>query len=407
MSAPSPQQIAAVCARLDDAMLAFAQRAIQTPSPSGDEQAMAQLLADQLRTLGYDDVWIDRVGNVIGVLRGTGGGRSVQFNSHIDHVSPGDHALWQRPPFAGVIDGDTLYGRAASDVKGAMATQVYLAPALRELGIRPTGDIYVVGVVLEEVGGFGTRVLCEDMPTDYAVLSEATNNQLRRGHRGRVGVQVTFTGLSVHASAPERGHNPHYALARFVQALEGLELTKDATFGGTSMAPTLIATDQTSGNVTPGTLTLSIDCRVVPGETADDIVAQLEPLVRAAEIDGVRGALNVGQRPVRSYTGLEAVMPSTRGFEVAADDPLVTTAAGALERQLRRPIEVGTWTFATDGGHLSHFGIKTIGFSPGEERFAHTIHDQISISKMRAALPGNVALALALPEIHEDNEERA
>jgi acetylornithine deacetylase/succinyl-diaminopimelate desuccinylase-like protein len=328
----------------------------------------------------------------------------VQFNSHIDHVSPGDHALWQRPPFGGVIEGDTLYGRAASDVKGAMATQVYLAPALRELGVRPSGDIYVVGVVLEEVGGFGTRTLCEDMPTDYAVLSEATNNELRRGHRGRVGVQVTFTGLSVHASAPERGHNPHFALARFVQALERLELTKDATFGGTSIAPTLIASDQVSGNVTPGTLTLALDCRVVPSESADDIVAQLEPLVRAAETDGVYGALNVGQRPVRSYTGLEAVMPSTNGFEVSADDPLVTTAASVLERQLGQPIPVGTWTFATDGGHLHRFGIKTIGFSPGEERFAHTIHDQISISKMRAALPGNVALALALPDIADETE---
>ena len=385
-------------------MLAFAQRAIQTPSMPGEEQEIARLLADELRLLGYDDVWTDRAGNVIGVYRGSGSGRSVQFNSHIDHVSPGEHTLWQRPPFGGVIEGDTLYGRGASDVKGALATQVYLVPVMHELGLRPSGDIYVVGVVLEEVGGLGTRTLCEDMPTDYAVLSEATNNQLRRGHRGRVPVRATFTGLSVHASAPERGHNPHYALARFVQALEGLELVKDATFGGSSMAPTLIASDQTSGNVTPGTLTLAIDWRNVPGESADDITAQLEPLVRAAETDGVRGTLSVQQRPVRSYTGLEALMPTTSGFVVAADDPLITTAARALERQLGRPVEVGTWAFATDGGHLSRFGIKTIGFSPGEERFAHTIHDQISLSKMRAALPGNVALALALPEITHDEE---
>jgi succinyl-diaminopimelate desuccinylase len=407
MTTADPRQIAAVAARWEAPMIAFAQRAIQTPSMSGEEQALARLLADELRALGYDDVWTDRVGNVIGVYRGSGSGRSVQFNSHIDHVSPGDHALWQRPPFGGVIEGDTLYGRAASDVKGAMAPQVYLVPVLRELGVRPTGDIYVVGVVLEEVGGLGTRTLCEEMPTTFAVLSEATNNQLRRGHRGRVGIRVSFTGLSVHASAPERGHNPHYALARFVQALERLELIKDATFGGSSMAPTLIATDQTSGNVTPGTLTLAVDWRNVPGESEADIVAQLEPLVRAAEIDGVRGELFIPQRPVRAYTGIEDVVPSTGGFVVAADDPLVMTAAAALERQLGGPIEVGTWTFATDGGHLSRFGIKTIGFSPGEERFAHTIHDQISLTKMRAALPGNVALALALPEIRDQTEESA
>ena len=399
MTPIAPERVAAAASRWDARMIAFARRAIQTPSPSGDEAAMARLLADELRGLDYDDVWTDRAGNVIGVLRGSGGGRSVQFNSHIDHVSAGDHALWQRPPFGGVIEDDILYGRAASDVKGAMAAQVYLAPVLRDLGARPSGDIYVVGVVLEEVGGFGARTLCEDFLTDYAVLAEATSNQLRRGHRGRVLAQVAFTGLSAHASAPERGHNPHFALARFIQALEALDMAADATFGGSSMAPTLIATDQTSGNVTPGTLTLSIDWRNVPGETETDIVARLEPIMRAAETPGVSAALRVQRRQVRTYTGLEAEMPSTNGFVTPADHPLVTTATAVLERQLGRPVEVGNWTFATDGGHLNRFGVRTIGFAPGEERHAHTIHDQIRLAQLREALPGNLALALTLPDV--------
>ena len=381
-----------------DAMVHFAQRLIQTPSLPGEEQDVATLAADEMRRIGYDDVWIDRAGSVIGVIRGTGGGPTVQFNSHIDHVSPGDHALWSRPPFGGVIEGGILYGRAASDVKGAMATQVYLVPVLKESGFNPAGDVYVVGVVLEEVGGLGSAILAKEVPTDYAVLAEATNNGLRRGHRGRTFVKVAFTGLSVHASAPERAHNPHYASARFLLALERMPMVTDPTFSGSSVAPTLTNTDQVSGNVTPGIVDLYLDWRNVPGESHEDIVAKLTPLANAAAaaVEGVSATVEVMGRPVTSYTGISETMPPTNGFETPADHPLVLGAQASLEATLGRPVDVGTWTFATDGGHLSRHGITTIGFAPGEEHFAHTIHDQCDIAKMHEALLGNAALALDL-----------
>jgi putative selenium metabolism hydrolase len=402
-STPAAERLPALRAATEQfaaRMIGFAQRLVQTPSLPGEEREIAELTVGELRVLGYDDVWIDRAGNAIGVLRGTGGGPSVQFNAHLDHVSPGDHALWPRPPFGGIVEDGVLYGRGASDVKGAMATQVYLVPVLKEAGLRPTGDVYVVGVVLEEVGGYGSAVLAREAPTDVAVLAEATNNGLRRGHRGRTFVQVRFTGLSVHASAPERGHNPHYAAARFLLRLESLPMVKDATFGGSSVAPTLIETDQTSGNVTPGTIDLYLDWRNVPGESAERILAKLAPLARAveAEVAGISIGLDVVGRPVRTYTGLEAELPATRGFETPADHPVLLRAKDSLEATLGRPVEVGTWTFATDGGHLDHHGITTIGFAPGEERFAHTIHDQVDLAKMREALLGNAALALDLTE---------
>ncbi|MBX6341734.1 MAG: M20/M25/M40 family metallo-hydrolase [Thermomicrobiaceae bacterium] len=349
--------------------------------------------------LGYDDVWVDDVGNVIGVYRGSGGGRTVQFNAHLDHVDAGDPALWPRPPFAGAIEGDVLYGRGASDVKGALAPQVYLVPVLRAAGLRPAGDVYVVGVVLEEVGGFGTAFLCETLPTDAAVLAEATGNQLRRGHRGRVPLEVTFVGRSVHASVPEAGANPHFALARFLTRLESLPMTPSATFGRSTVAPTLIRTDQTSANVTPGAITLTLDWRSVPGEEASEVAAWVRALAEESAGEGIAARVEVVERSVRSYTGREAEMPPTRGFEVPLDHPVLRAAAVALEAALARPVEIGVWGFATDGGHLMHHGIPTIGFSPCEERYAHTVHDQVSLPLMREALVGNAALALALTGI--------
>ncbi|MGH2561009.1 MAG: M20 family metallopeptidase [Thermomicrobiales bacterium] len=397
------QAIRRAADRLQSGMVDFARRLIQTPSPSGDEAAIARLTIDELRRLGYDDVWTDRVGNVIGAIRGTSGGPSVQFNAHLDHVAPGNPSLWPHPAYGGVIDGDVLFGRGASDVKGAMAAQVYLAAVLNDTGLRPAGDVIFAGVVLEEVGGFGSDALATEMPTTYAVLAEATKNQINRGHRGRVLLNVTFTGLSAHASAPERARNPHFAAARFLLSIEHLPMVTDSTFGGSSVAPTLASVDQTSANVTPAVVDLFLDWRNIPDETTDMVLAEIRPLVEsaAAAVDGVTGSVEVVGRPVTTYTGIDAVMPSTRGFVTPVGHPLVRHSQSILARALARPVDVGAWTFATDGGHLSHHGITTIGFAPGEERFAHTIHDQISLSLMHEALIGNAALALAITATHE------
>ncbi len=400
-STPVREAILGAAPAFYGAMTQFAERLVQTPSMPGEEGDIADIVAETMRSLQYDDVWRDGAGNIIGVLRGTASGPTVQFNAHLDHVSPGAHTLWARPPYGGVIEKDILYGRGASDVKGALASQVFLVPVLRGAGLRPAGDVYVTGVVLEEVGGFGSEYLAKEMPTTYAVLAEATNNQICRGHRGRTFVRVTFTGLSVHASAPERGGNPHFAAARFLLGLRDLPMVTHPTFGASSVAPTLIETDQTSGNVTPGTVSLFLDWRNVPTEGVNEIFSGLEPILRAAEADapGVTGTMEAVGRPVQSYTGLSATMPPTRGFETKEEDPVLLAAHKCLEHVLDRPVDIGTWTFATDGGHLAHHGITTIGFAPGEERFAHTIHDQVDLGKMREALAGNAALALALTSL--------
>ncbi len=403
-SADQRQALVASAQKQTLAMTDFAQRLIQTPSLSGQEENLARLLAEELRKVGCDDVWIDRAGNVVGVIRGAAGGQSTQFNTHMDHVSPGDLSLWSIPPYEARIEDGILYGRGASDVKGAMAAQVYGAAVLRDLGLTPPGDVYIVGVVLEEVGGLGSQILSEDMPTDIAVIGEASRNQLRRGHRGRVYLRVDFEGLSAHASAPDRARNPHYAAARFLLALQTMPMMPSATFGGSSASPTLSETDQTSGNVTPGRVTLFVDWRNIPEDPKEGIYERLNALAleAAADVDGVSARVTISGRDVETYTGIAATMPPTRGFETPADSPVVLAAQSALVEALDRDVEVGTWTFATDGGHLAHAGITCIGFAPGQEEHAHTIWDQIGIEEMEEAMIGNATLALTLGAVEKE-----
>ena len=387
----------ALAGEFEGPMVTFCRRLIQTPSLPGEEGPLAALVLAEMERLGYDEVSADRWGNVVGVLRGTGGGRSVMLNTHLDHVSPGDPALWPIPPYEGRIADGTLYGRAASDIKGATAPQVYAAALLRRAGVLPAGDLYVTAVVQEEVGGLGARELVTHLRPDCAVLGEATNNELRHGHRGRMEVVVEVRGRSVHASVPAAGANPHYVMARLLARLETLDMATDPLLGASSAAPTLYRTDQTSSNVTPGVCWLHLDWRNVPAEPAEAVQARVQALLDEVLSDGMSGTVSILTERLRTYTGLEAeVIMGARPYVLPDDHPVVTTARRALADTLGRPIPVQPWRFATDGGHFMHAGIPTIGFSPCEEQYAHTIHDQVAISKMVQALAGYAALAQAL-----------
>jgi hypothetical protein len=103
--------------------VAFAQELIRIPSPPGGEEDVAERVRQEMEALGMRDVRADRFGNVIGVVKGTGGGPTVMLNSHLDVVGEGDHSAWEFPPFSGAVEGGFLHGRGAMDIKGPLAIQ--------------------------------------------------------------------------------------------------------------------------------------------------------------------------------------------------------------------------------------------------------------------------------------------
>src|SRR5688572_22923396 len=186
----SPSDIASLwleAESLRDRVVDFTQRLITTLSLPGDEAAVAVLVEDEMRSLGYDEVWRDEAGNVIGRMRPTaeGAGKRVMLNTHLDHVDVGDPARWPYPPYEGTVAGDEIWGRGASDLKGALACQVYAGALVKRLGLSTPNDIYVSGVVLEERGGLGSAWLAEHLPVDYVIIGEPSANRVALGHRGR------------------------------------------------------------------------------------------------------------------------------------------------------------------------------------------------------------------------------
>lgn len=375
----------------------FLQRLIRTPGLPGHEGDTAELMRAEMVALGYSDVHVDAVGNVLARVPGSGKAPAVMFNTHLDHVDVGDHDRWPHPPYGGEIHDDKVWGRGAVDIKGPLAAQVYGVGRLLRDTAPPPADLWVTAVVQEEIGGVGARHLLENVDTPIVVVGEPSGNTLRRGHRGRCELVVHIRGRSVHASVPQNGVNPYEVLAAFVQRLAHLEMASHPDLGTSTVAPTLVRTDQTSANVIPGELWLTCDWRQVAGESAEDARRKLQQVLDASLIEGSSGTVLVPLYDRIAYTGARVqIAGDNPPYILAADHPALRAASEILEPLLGPIPPVSIWRFATDGGHFAQAGMACVGFGPGDEMLAHTVNEHIPIDHLAIALDANALLARGL-----------
>jgi putative selenium metabolism hydrolase len=379
-----------------EACVDFLKRLIRTESLPGREGELAGLVADEMRRLGYVDVRQDSVGNVLGRVAGSGDAEPMMFNTHLDHVDVGDHSSWPHPPFGAEIHDGSIWGRGAVDIKGPLAAQVYGVARLVE-GPPPPGDVWVTGVVQEEIGGVGARHLAERSPASMIVVGEPTRLQIRRGHRGRVELVLEIVGRSVHASVPAKGVNPLLSLGRFLSRLDEIPHSEVEELGPSTVAPTLLSTDQTSPNVIPAEARQTLDWRNVPGETEDVILERVRSLVDQVLEPGATARLSNPVNPYVTYTGeLRPIPANNPTYLLAADHPLVVAASEIATEALGREAGVGVWDFATDGGHFAQSGLDPVGFGPGDEFLAHTVDEHLELAELEQALAVNEAFAREL-----------
>jgi putative selenium metabolism hydrolase len=380
------------------ACIAFLRDLVRIPSPSSQEGALAQRLAEEMEKAKFAEVRIDRVGNVIGRVGVGPPDRLLLFNGHMDHVGISDPTAWKHDPFGAEIEDGILFGRGAVDMKGALAAMIYGAKLLRMNGIRLPGELYVVGVVQEEpTEGLAMRWLVEEegLRPDYVVLGEPTNLQISRGHRGRVEIRVTTYGRSCHASMPDLGENAIYAATRLIFGMELLAsqlAVNDQVLGSGSLAVTHIESQAGSRNVIPDRCTFVIDRRLTLGETEARALAEVQQIIHR---EGVRAEVVVPEFEVTSYTGQRL-----HGREyypawlIREDHPMVKAAQRAVERALGVRPRLSTWAFSTDGVYtMGEAGIPTIGFGPGEERYAHTTDECIRVEDVIQAAHAYASIA--------------
>jgi putative selenium metabolism hydrolase len=381
-----------------DALIDFFQDLVRIPSTSTQEGKVAQRLAEEMRRVNLE-VTTDRIGNVIGRI-GAGHGPKLLYNGHMDTVNVTDPSLWPRDPYGAETEKGVLYGLGACDMKGALAAMVYGAKALVDTGVELGGELYVVGVVQEEpCEGLAMRVLVEEegLRPDFVILGEATNLQISRGQRGRIELKVTTRGRSCHASAPEHGENAIYTAARLIFGVELLapSLANDTFLGQGSLSITQIDSTAASRNAVPDRCTFYIDRRLTMGETEAKALAEIQSIIAR---EGVEADVEVTEYCAASYTGYHC-----KGKEyypawvIAENHPLVQAVARAVKQTLGYRPRIGKWDFSTDGVYtMGVAGIPTVGFGPGEERYPHTVNDQVRLADVIKAAQVYAQLAVEI-----------
>jgi putative selenium metabolism hydrolase len=284
------------------------------------------------------------------------------------------------------VDGEVVYGRAASDMKGALAAMVMAGKVIKDLGIQLKGDLKVAAVAQEEVGGAGTLATIEEsgFVGDLVVIGEATDMKIALGHRGGTRADVVVKGRSCHASAPERGVNALYKATEIISKIRSElipKLPNNSLYGRTTIAITRISVKPDTPNVVPEECIFHIDCRNNPDYPAENLASDLGDLITKMK----------GMDPELNATVVTSKSPgASKGFMGFYTDPnkhpVIQEAIEAVSEALGSDPELNVWKFATDGKFYSWKGIPVIGFGPGEERFAHTHQDHVRIEDYLSAI---------------------
>ncbi len=339
--------------------------------PGGAGEArIARFVAEWFERAGLEVVW-DEVApgrpNVIGIVRGSGGGRSLLLNAHMDTVG----VAGMEHPHEPSIENNQLYVRGAYDMKGGLAAIMTAGAWAKQQGLR--GDVIVTAVVDEEYGSIGTTSIVQHWHTDAAIVTEPTELDIFTAHKGFVWLDVETFGVAAHGSLPNLGVDAIVKMGKVLVDLETLAVTLQSTpphrlLGTGSVHASLIHGGQERSSY-PQHCSLSIERRTIPGETVQQVEAELPTiLARIAASDPTFQA--------KVTTGLVR-----DPFEISFNEPIVQTVLRQGTRILGHEISEGGMAAWTDAALLSAAGIPTVIFGPGGKG-AHAIVEWSDITQV-------------------------
>ena len=370
----------AVAAR-EDEIITFLRDIVAIPSMDGDIEAVGKRIGEEMVKLGYDAVYIDRYGSIVG--RMGEGEKVILFDSHIDTVGIGSPEQWEWDPFEGKIEDGNLFARGALDEKGSTPGMVYGIKLAKDLGLLDGFTAYYLGNIEEWCDGVGCQAFVEwEMITpDFVVIGEPTKMQVYRGHKGRIELEVIAHGRSAHAASNHLGDNAIYKMVPVIESIECMndELPSDPFLGQGRITVTRVNSVSPSDNAVPDRCSIFIDRRITFGESKEGII---EGVRRALPEDGVGFELNELVYMEPSHTG--AIFAYEKFFPAWAlgeEHELVQAGQQAIEALWGEKRTSGKWDFSTNGNYWNgKLGIPSIGFGPGDEIYAHAVNEHVPLA---------------------------
>ena len=362
----------------------IAQALIRSPSvnPPAQTAECAQVVSDILRKNNIKAEIVEAqpgVANVVARLEGQKGGKRLLLNGHMDVVAPGEG--WTIDPFGGEVRNNFIYGRGACDMKSGITVMLSAMIAFKRSEQPFNGEIIFTAVGDEETGSrFGTKYLLEQgiaNQVDLAIVTEPTDLAIELGNRGLRWFDISVKGLACHAGRPHLGVNAIQYASKIVAAIHGMKFTrKDDRFeiSHPSISVTMINAG-TQVNVIPNRCRIAVDRRMIPGETTDSVLHELDEIVSSAIAGQPDIDVEIHMRP-----------ESWDPYLITEDEPVVVALKkGHFEVTGERPI-VRTKLACTDASHIFHqAGIPVVLYGPGIAGKSHQVDECVPISNLIVA----------------------
>ena len=333
------------------------EKALRLYTPSLSEKPMAEFLADKCDDLGFDNIRIDEVGNLI-ATKGSGYPR-ILLCGHMDTV-PGKIKVRR--------EGDLLYGRGASDAKAPLMAMLFAAASIQN----NNGTVTFVGTVDEEGNATGIKNLVKNKPElDYAIFGEPSGlDQVTIAYKGRIAINLKVNvGNSTHASAPWLAKNAIEESMIFTTELKKtLESGQEDKKKG--MQLTVSVTEikgGTSHNVTPKECDVIIDIRIPVDMNCRMVEEKISALVQKVS-------------KMRDVEAFHSILDETEPFEAPHNSPLVRAfTLGIMDVEHSRPSlirKTGTGDMNVVGNQLK---IPVVTYGPGNPHASHSIDEKVSM----------------------------
>lgn len=375
----------------------FLQKMIQIDScnPPGNEHRVTEFFAERCEEKGIP-YKISQVGpnrsNFEITLKGKGKGK-VMLCGHMDTVLPGD-VPWIHPPFSGVLEGDKLYGRGASDMKSGLAAMFLAMEQIHQENLSFEKDLVFLATAGEEVDSCGARqYLEEEDMTDIEalIIGEPTNEKVVIGHKGALWLEITLYGKTSHGAMPHRGINAVEWMRPVMEIVENLKtkwkIANDPLGESTIAATMLHGGKQT--NVIPDLATMRVDIRSVPPQSHEGLISEMEE--KLTEIFSAETA------------------PKFTVEKILDRPPILTESSSVLIQsalELSGEDSVHGVSYYTDGAVLnSDSKVPTLIYGPGDEKLAHQPNEYVDIHAYMRSIHFYKKLALKLVNLSSEVKE--
>lgn len=358
---------------------------VRIPSVNADlvpgapnEAAMARYICDLMQSWGLEAINQEMAPgrhNAIGILRGTGGGRTLLFNGHMDTVSVEGMA----DPYSGEVRDGKLFGRGAIDMKGSLAATLAATHMLVQSGKRLRGDVIFTYVADEEYASIGTEAVVGDIQQarlprpDAAINTEATGLKMGIGHKGFTWIDVETIGRAAHGSRADLGVD---AIAQMGKVLvEITRLQQDLNSGrphpllGTGSVHASLIQGGRELSSYPDHCQLQVERRTVPPESARDIAHEMESILEQLA------------RADPTFQATSRVTFVRNPWQADPQSDIVKALSQSIQNVTAAAAEVMTFTAWLDSALLGDAGIPTVVFGPSGEG-AHALVEWVDVTSL-------------------------